>query len=178
MRLFIAITFPKEVKNHIQKLMAVLEQYADRGRFVQADNLHLTLEFLGEIETDRVDAIKRALDEVDHPAFTMELGDLGYFEKKPGRIYWIGVGKNEDLTTLQNMIHRLLVEEGFDLDPRPYTPHITIGRKIVFDRHFKKETIQHLLEPIQMNVEKVDLIHSHNVDGKLTYTPIYTKALK
>ena len=74
------------------------------------------------------------------------------------------------------MLDKELKEKGFELDNKPYTPHITLGREVVYNADFNIKSITYI--PIDVNVEKITLFESTRVKGVLTYIPIIEVKLK
>lgn len=177
MRLFIAINLDENIKNKIEDISLELKKSSTQGRFVNKEHMHLTLEFLGETPDDKVQLIKDVMDKVATKPFSMELSRIGYFKRREGNIYWIGVKENEMLLQIQAELHSMLLRQGFDLENREYKPHLTLGRKVKLDGTFNSEKISKNIEGTVINVDKIDLMKSENINGKLAYTVIYSKKL-
>lgn len=172
MRLFIAINFEANVKSQIQNIIKEVEKNSIQGRFVENEHMHLTLEFLGEVSPDKVLLIKRTIEQIIFHPFTMELSKLGYFKRREGNIYWLGIRHNEILLDIQGRLHELLIKEGFPLENRPYKPHITIGRKVRVKDNFNPESLSSGISQININVDKIDLMKSQYKDRKLVHSII------
>lgn len=175
MRLFIAINFSNTVKEKISEIIDELERSSSQGRFVSQEHQHLTLEFLGEVEEDRVTDIKRIMDKLDFDAFDLRLFKIGHFKRPQGNIYWIGIRDNDSLMKLQSFLHSLLKEDGFKLEDRPYKPHITLGRKVKLKENINFSSIEDKIKNILIPVDKIDLMKSETINGKLKYSVIYSK---
>lgn len=175
MRLFIAINFKDLIKKEIEGIIKEVKKSSLQGRFVSNEYLHLTLEFLGEIPDNRIEKIKGTMDGIDFKPFNMELDNLGFFKRKDGDIYWLGIKHNEELLKLQSKLHESLIKEGFKLENRPYRPHITLGRKVKMDNGFHKEGLLNQIKDINIEVDKIDLMKSEHISGKLVYSIIHTK---
>lgn len=178
MRLFIAINFEERVKKQISNLIDELRKTSTQGKFVNEEHMHLTLEFLGEIEKDKVDIIKTVLNSINISAFTIELSNIGYFKRREGNIYWLGIKENKSLLELQSNIHKSLTEHGFTLEDRPYKPHITLGRKVIMNEDFNPNSLTSFVNDINIKVNSVELMKSENMKGKLMYTITYSKNLQ
>ena len=178
MRLFIAINFDKDVKRDIQTIIDKVKGYAQKGNFVSKEHMHLTLEFLGEIPEERVVDIKEAMKELNMSPFSFSLSQLGLFNRREGDIYWLGITENKELSDVQKTLHNLLKEKEFKLEEREYTPHLTIGRKVKMENVFNPEDFKQAINQILISVGSIDLMKSENINGKLTYTKIYSKDLK
>lgn len=177
MRLFIAINFEESTKNQINEIITYLQPKIKRGRFVNPENLHLTLEFLGEIKEDKMSEIEEVMSTLAFPEFTLSLTELSYFKTRKGRLYWLGMEENDTLQQLQYELHQKLLEANFKLESRPFLPHITIGRNIKVKQKLNHYEIEKRLKLIEIKVDTIDLMASSIIDGKLTYTLIASKPL-
>ncbi len=170
MRLFIAINFKESEKNQIQDIIKEINKDSIKGRFVKNEHMHLTLEFLGEVPEEKVPVIKDTIEQVTFEPFTMNLSKLGYFKRRDGDIYWLGIKHNETLFEIQGKLHELLIKQGFKLEDRPYKPHITIGRKVKMKENFNPENLSNAISQISIDVDRVDLMKSEFVDGRLVHS--------
>ena len=93
MRVFIAIHFPKEVQMVLYQRVQDLKKASIRGRFTRNENMHLTLAFLGEIASERVEEVIKIMNQVasEHTSFEMKLGGLGKFASRGEGLYWCGI---------------------------------------------------------------------------------------
>ena len=135
MRLFIACDIPGSVK---EKLAALRERVGsvDAGiKWVEVENLHLTLKFLGEVEEGKVDEIKNSLEEIKTPPFTSSVSGFGVFPSESHvRVIWAGLEPKERIVGLHALVDSALSGLGFGPELR-FEPHVTIGRvKFVRDR--------------------------------------------
>lgn len=177
MRLFIAVHLEEEVKDQIEALINRLSHYATQGRFVSKENLHLTLEFLGEIEEERVAVLKEMLNDLAYTSFPLKMTELGHFTSRKGNIYWLGLEPSEELYALQRLLHRQLLEKQFEVEDRAFLPHITIARKLKFKGNFNQKAITDQIEHIETKVERIVLMESKNVARKLVYSTIHSTDL-
>lgn len=166
-RLFIAINFNSETRSRLVDLRDTLRLNSTKGRFSTHENLHLTLAFLGECEGKKIEAAKAAMDAITFKPFTIEIAQLGYFNSRGGEIRWAGVTENKELMQVQRALAGKLTEFGFKLENRPYRPHITLGRDVI------TKTSPHMFDAFGQTVNKIELMRSEHVAGKLTYTPIH-----
>jgi len=179
LRTFIAIDFPKEV---IKQIVAIQKSLNDSissvVRWTTSENTHLTLKFLGEIESAKELIIEKTLDDITNEInpFYLNLKGIGVFPNwhRP-RIVWIGIEKSQPLYLLAKLIEEKMFTLGCQKEIKPFSPHLTIGR--VRD-NISNEDIQVL--------EKRCLIHTINIDRILisqihlyksdlhSFGPIYT----
>lgn len=140
--------------------------------------MHLTVEFLGEIQDDRVDLIKGIMDELEFEAFTMNLSKIGYFKRPEGNIYWLGIKYNSILFNINKKIHQGLIDKGFLLEDREYRPHITLGRKVKLKDGFNTNELEDFVKKIEIYIDKVDLMKSEFINGKLIHSLVYSRPLR
>lgn len=181
MRLFTAIIFDEQTRDKIYEVEERLSQLSKKGSFTARDNLHLTLNFIGE--TNRLEPVKQAMvkaaEVIDGRSFVLNIRGFGRFKRREGDIYWLGVEKEQALCRLQKQLVTELKEAGFyDIDDMDYTPHLTLGRRVLPEAGFNVREFEEGIEPISMRVERISLMKSERPDGKLTYTVIYSIPLK
>ena len=167
MRLFLAIPFPDSVRNVLLDAQAQLRAQGIRANFSRPENFHLTLFFLGE--TSRQRDIQRVMTSITAPAFSMTIGGIGRF----GDLYWAGVDRNIALESLVSCLRDSLRALGFAIEDRPFRPHITLARQVDAVRPLELN-----IPKISMAVDRILLMKSERINGRLTYTPLFEKKLK
>ncbi|OGR06823.1 MAG: 2'-5' RNA ligase [Deltaproteobacteria bacterium RIFOXYD12_FULL_50_9] len=124
-RLFIAIDLPEEIKKELSGLSFGIPG----ARWVPADQLHLTLRFIGEVDGFMFQKIRDLLELIPADPFDFRLREFGCFPpRKEPRVLWIGVEPKDQLIALRNRIETALLRNGLEPEGRKYTPHITIAR--------------------------------------------------
>lgn len=126
MRLFIGIELPDWIKN---QLLAV-QMPLSGARWQGADQLHLTLSFLGEVNDQQVPAIQRALADLMLSPFALRLNGIHSFgsAKRP-RLLWAGVTPEAPVVALHTTVETLVRSLGFPGEDSPrFQPHITLAR--------------------------------------------------
>ncbi|RUU56732.1 RNA 2',3'-cyclic phosphodiesterase [Mesorhizobium sp. M2C.T.Ca.TU.002.02.1.1] len=123
-RLFTALEIPRDAALSLSLLRGGLPG----ARWIDVENYHLTLRFIGDVEGHVADEIANALDRVDRPAFQMTLSGVGAFGGKKPHAVWAGVSPSPDLTALQGEIDRICQRLGLPADPRKFSPHVTLAR--------------------------------------------------
>jgi len=172
MRLFIAINFSEEVKDALCETIADLRAAALRGRYTARENLHLTLTFIGE--SNRVEDILDVMEDVAAdtalPAGTLEiaLSGAGVFGGRGGDLHWVGVANTPELKSLAARLAAALRAEGFAVEKRRFTPHVTIGREVVLGADGAAVRVY----PARMDAAGMSLMRSDRAGGKLVYTEI------
>ena len=163
MRLFIAIQLSDEMKSSVIGLMHELKKAGIKGSYVPAQNLHLTLAFIGEVSDP--DMIEEAMRTVKVKPFRLSLSEMGSF----GDLLWVGLRGNQGLSLLVKAIREALDAAGTDYDRKSFTPHITIIRKASKSTQWQKLQVPRS----EMMVKKVSLMRSEQRDGKRIYTEIF-----
>ncbi len=174
MRLFIAINFTPEVNMHLSKTIQELSKESVRGNFTRTSNLHLTVAFLGEVSSSRIPDIMKVLNQTVtlRETFDIEVGGLGKFINHGELLYWCGIRDNEALFKLQHTLIQSLKENKFSVDDKPFSPHITLGRRCIMSSNFVEEDFAKKISPIFMKVTTVSLMKSEHKQGKLIYTSL------
>ncbi|MEM2109203.1 MAG: RNA 2',3'-cyclic phosphodiesterase [Candidatus Odinarchaeota archaeon] len=164
-RAFIAVDVDES--SVVAKISAVKKSVEDENvkiKFVEDNNLHLTLKFLGEVEEDLIPRIVETLSNLKHPSFKVELRGVGYFTPSYPRVLWIGIEEGgEKLSRLSAIIDDEISQLGFKKEGKNFTPHLTIGRiKYVKNRHRLADKIQGLKDTVlgSFNVENFKLKRS------------------
>jgi 2'-5' RNA ligase len=129
-RLFVALEIPTEVRETLAELVSQLRGLAPKLKWVRAENLHLTLKFIGEIEIEKLDTIRGALTEVrSSKSVELQVQGLGFFpnERWP-RVFWAGLRTSHNLAALAADIDAACAALGFAREQRPFSPHLTLAR--------------------------------------------------
>lgn len=170
LRLFWAVNLPDSVKADLGKLAEKLRVSNADAKWVEEHNLHLTLQFLGEVERHRLldinAAVKAAVSHLE--PFRLNLGGLGAFPNynRP-RVLWVGVGGELDkVKDLHNKVGQALTTIGFAPEERPFRPHLTLARfRSLIGVEQLMQGVQQLRPHVQelghFHVKSVDLMQSH-----------------
>lgn len=172
MRLFIAINFDDTTKQNILAVQQRLRQLG-QGNFSRPENLHLTLAFLGELPPARVNAVKQAMKQTAVAPLELSFDHLGRFARDGSDLWWIGLAENSGLITLQKELCGHLTHEGFLLESRRFSPHITLAREVRLPRQPDEQAL--LGGPFTTRAEAISLMQSQRVGGTLTYTELYRR---
>lgn len=163
MRLFVGIEMNEEARAVLSAARAFWEKSV-QAKFCDADLYHLTLVFLGNVEPERLPALKKTLSSVRFKPFRIATGAPDRFEKG---VLFAGVQMpNEPLFALQAAVAQALREDGWAFEDRPYRPHITMARQA------KGFGDPPAIPPVSVPVRRFALFESARVDGRLCYTPI------
>ena len=125
MRLFVALDLPERVRNRVTGLCNGIPDV----RWVDPDNMHLTLRFIGEVEEPWLPEIDAVLSAIRCPGFRLTLDGVDIFgDRRRARILWAGVRPSDELIVLQSKIESALTRAGLVAESRKFHPHITLAR--------------------------------------------------
>jgi 2'-5' RNA ligase len=132
-RVFIALDISEPARSSLAGVMDRLKEAIPLGaRWVDPHGIHLTLKFLGNIDSARTDGILESLCRIgeESSSFSLSLAGLGVFpNQREPRVLWAGVeGEMEPLASLQEKVEEAMADQGFTRERRGFNPHLTIGR--------------------------------------------------
>jgi len=132
MRVFVAIDIDDEIKNKIFEIQQEFKKINCNIKYVEKQNLHITLKFIGEVDITKKEIIKETLSRslIEEKKFSININSLGCFPNLSGpRILWVGIeeGKKE-LVFLSEKIDNELSRINIKKETKKFDPHITIGR--------------------------------------------------
>ncbi len=177
-RLFIAVKvkFGQETTKAFHYIQRQLER--EKIKWVDPDNVHLTIKFLGDTDEELIDDIKQSLENITQafPPTRLKMKSMGVF---PGmhrpRVLWLGLEHDPVVWQMAATIEQAMTSLGFEPEERDFKPHITLGRiKFLRDRR----TLQHLLDKYnnhffqEIPVDKIILYESQLQPSGPIYTPL------
>ena len=129
MRLFIAAQLPEEMLEALAETSALLRGCI-RGRFVAPDSFHVTLAFLGDVDSWRINDAAEALEAACAPVAAREasLGELGSFGRRAAATLWQGFQDPGALPTLAQRVRFELQSRNFAFDDKKFLAHVTLMR--------------------------------------------------
>lgn len=163
MRLFISLQFTDEFKKTFLDLSDYLKKNEIGGRFTKAENLHLTLAFIGDYPEPR--DILEIIDESDFKGTEISLKGWGTF----GDLLWIGLDKNEYLDRYVKRLRHMLAENSIPFDKKPFRSHITLIRDMFTSKNGMPEII---IPDTKLYIENVSLMRSERGKKGMNYTEI------
>lgn len=132
LRAFIAVELSPDVRGRAKKLIRALSQTGADVKWVDPQNLHLTLKFLGDVETNDTPELCRAVAAAANQctAFDFTCLGVGAFPRpERPRTIWLGVDEGaEEFAKLAEVLDEELAAIGYPREPRRFVPHITLGR--------------------------------------------------
>jgi len=175
-RIFIAINLPEEVKKE-------LARFCDRwpelpAKWVSKDNLHITLEFLGDLTDFEIGEVCLTVKEVakNHKPFDINLNKILYGppKKNPPKYVWCDGEKSGELVDLKMDLQDYLLEKiAFKPEGKNFIPHITLARiKEMEFRQFDLDERPEINEDIDLifTVESIEVMESELKRGGPVYT--------
>jgi len=131
MRLFFAIELGDHVLDLLEREVSPLRDEAPDLAWTSREKRHLTLKFLGEVPDDAESKLIEAADHVAsrHRQMEMAIGGIGAFPNfRRARVVWIGVEQEARLELLHHDLEIACERVGFEIEGRPFRPHITLAR--------------------------------------------------
>lgn len=168
MRVFYALTFSDDTKHRLSRYRDIISEKSSKGKFIDESNIHLTLEFIGEVTPDDLPLYENILSDLAFSEVTLTINSFGKFTKKNKDIIWLGIKPNNSLNDIVSKIDKELLNHNLIEQQLEFIPHITLGRGIVFDGELE----DYAIKPFDVPVVSVALMVSKRVDDKLVYSPI------
>jgi 2'-5' RNA ligase len=131
LRCFVAVEIADtKVLDSLLALGKALTATGATVKLVEAQNLHVTLRFLGNLSRSRVEEVGELLDEVEFYPFNVELKGVGVFPNlRRVNVVWVGIERGGvELLNVFNQLEGKLKGIGFKSDRRGFAPHITVAR--------------------------------------------------
>ncbi len=165
---FFAVSLPEETKRELNKVCLALREQLPFNRWVHQEDYHLTLAFLGAAQADKLLAAKSLVQaSLDgEKSYYLHINQLGVFGKEDEpRIFWADTLKEIQLSSIRNKVFSSCVQAGFELDIRPFKPHITLARKWIgttpFAARLLTENNPFYQAPLSFPVNEVVLYQTH-----------------
>ena len=130
MRLFVALAIPTEVRENLASLIRDLKSVDSHPKWINPDNLHVTLKFVGEVAPERVIEISDALAVVrTQQQVIAEFRGIGFFpDARRPSVVWVGIQPSDILSTLAAEVNRVLAIVAVPREEKAFVPHLTIAR--------------------------------------------------
>ena len=129
-RCFIAIDLPADLKEKLAEVQNLLKKTGANVKWVNSENIHLTIKFLGEIPGAKVREVRESLKELTFDKISVSVKNLGVFPNmRRLRVIWAGVDEGvEELKEFSSLVENQLHKIGFEREKRGFKPHLTIDR--------------------------------------------------
>ena len=142
---FFAVSLPIETKQQIENACLGLKELLPFKRWVHHEDYHITLAFLGSAPNDKLLLAKEHVKEGLHgqPGFSLKMHSIGTFGKADSpRIFWADTYEDNKLADIRSIVYHACTDAGFELEKRPFRPHITLARKWAGDEPLHKELLE------------------------------------
>lgn len=167
-RLFVGVGLPSEAAAIVDAWRANLEL---PGRPVPAENFHITLRFIGDVDGVGSDKILAALDDLETEGpRRLALDSLGTFPRASKAVVaWLGVRHDGWLDRLADDVNDAVDHAGFGVEERPFRAHVTLSRirPAVDLRSYAAEPLD-----LPVEIERFTLFESHLGGGPVRYEAI------
>jgi len=150
LRLFVAIPVPEEARMEMARVQKELRPLVEAKdiRWVDPEQFHLTLKFLGNVAEDALETVKNSLGEAcaGIRPFPLHAEGIGFFPNaRSPRVIWTGIKATEALADLQNRVEKALTSLVENEATEDFHAHVTLGRFQKFRRHKTEKLIPHAL---------------------------------
>ncbi len=143
-RAFLAIDLDDDLKPKINKIIREFKQIDTKIKYVELTNLHLTLKFFGDIDTDGLELLQGTIANVvsEFKPFKINIKGCGAFPNTNHiKVIWVGIEDDEILNELHDRLDEEFIRLGFDKDKK-FSTHLTMGRmKSAKNKSKVKDTI-------------------------------------
>jgi 2'-5' RNA ligase len=123
-RLFTGIEIPEAIRLRLSLIRAPL----DGAKWIEPEDMHITLRFVGDIDGRTADDFADALAEVRARPFSLSVQGAGAFGGREPRVLWAGIAAEPELDALYRGHERAARAAGLEPDPRDFKPHVTLAR--------------------------------------------------
>ena len=123
-RLFTGLEIPKDV----QQSLSLLRGGLPGARWIDPENYHITLRFIGDIDDRLAHEIASLLDNVKRRSFEVRFGSVTSFGGHKPRAIVVSVEPIQPLIELQSELERLMQRLGLEPEGRKFMPHVTLAR--------------------------------------------------
>jgi len=175
MRVFIALLFSETEKKKIFKQLKNLTNNY-QGNYTTYNNLHLTLYYIGEIDSLILEKVINCVKKINFSKFKYETIGLDCFKnRQKDCLVHLKVKNNLNLKQLHDEVIIKLKDIGIKVFNQKFTPHITLGRKVKINQNDLKQITS---KPIIFNANKISIMESKRINGDLVYREIDYSMLK
>lgn len=160
MRVFLAVELDPETRSALEAFQRQLHEMLPAINWVRPQSWHLTVKFLGEVEENQLEPIKRAVEKAvsNCSSFSLQIEGFGGFPHlRNPRVLWAGVtGQVDELHLLALHVDEALSPLGFPLESKPFRAHLTLAR------------IKDRAREVGVALTKLDVLENVHFFGELT----------
>src|SRR6266516_6327022 len=187
-RTFIALELNEALQRFLGEIISQISQELPDLRWVDPTGVHLTLAFLGELNDEQLAQAKQATEQAAQQCspFDYHLSHLGTFgSPRHPRVIWLGIAEpTGKLIQVQHALNQELEQRGFEVDKRPFSPHLTLSRikaPLKPDEHQRLQRLlankQLILSSSTYHVQHISVMKSELSRTGATYTCLQNSSL-
>jgi 2'-5' RNA ligase len=165
MRCFVALWPDDAARERLAAIARERQRRYPRARAMRAENLHLTLAFIGELEEARAAKVAAALDALAFDSFAWTLDAVGAFER--ARVMWAAGPDCAPLAVLAQRVRLLLDELRVPYDRKAFIAHVTLLRDLTRDD--ARRAAAPIAPPVVWRADRPQLLQSVQRKGRLCY---------
>ncbi len=173
MRCFVALWPDHAARKRLVAVTREQQRRFPRARAMRPDNLHLTLAFIGELDTARAAQVAAELDRLPFESFTWTLDAVGAFDR--ARVLWAAGPDCVALAALAQRVRALLDVMHMPYDRKPFVAHVTLLRELTRDE--ARRAAAPIAPPIVWRADRPQLLQSAQRDGRLCYERVAPAAI-
>ncbi len=163
MRVFVAVPLPKEIVETLERWTRDNRDRLSFRKWTHPQDYHITLQFLGETPTDKIEGLRAVLEGVEIKPMALKLNGIGVFGSPTApRVLWAAV--SGDLIGL-NSLHASVVQatrsQGYIPEERPYAAHITLARNFNGPNEFTKDVLDSAPSGTEWLADRFTLMRTH-----------------
>lgn len=153
----------------------------NKMNWVKPENWHITLSFLGDTPSDKIDQLQNLIDDAfrEISAFKANLEGVGVFPNRHDpTVLWLGINSLQTIVPTHQQLGELLQQNGFSFDKKPLKPHLTIARmKYLADKAIIDTLVKDYRQTVfdQVKIDRVVLFESILTPQGPVYKALYTK---
>jgi len=167
-RIFVVINLPEEIR---RELLSYERRWKNlRIKWTNFYNLHLTLEFLGEVNRWELKKILQAIEKtaLEIKPFDIKLDKITLGpDSTQAKMFWVTVCVNENIRELKNSINKNLKNCDFKLEEQEFKPHITLAR--ARGNQLKGKQTNIILPNMKFKLESIEVMQSQLHPGGAKY---------
>ena len=127
-RAFLALELSQEIRDRLGEAQQVFRGCSGRFTYVEPENIHITIKFLGEVEEKDLPGMQAALQKITFPPFSVNAGTVTVNNYKRPHTIWCEIDDGGQGELLLKLAEEQLAPFGFPCETRRFTPHATIAR--------------------------------------------------
>jgi RNA 2',3'-cyclic 3'-phosphodiesterase len=176
MRIFYAVDPDEQIKELISSKTAGIADVLKAGRAIDVFNIHVTVEYVGEADSDKADRYIKILDGAvrDAKPSEIKLREIAGFKRDGSSLIYLKAEHDKELEKIRDAIVR-----GLCFPNAKYLPHVTLYRDAVFKDGYSIEKISDMMGPekIVFPMRSISLMESRRINGKLVYITLYDRKI-